>query len=69
MVHELNQPLTAVLSYNQAALRLLDQQQQDKAMPLLDAAVIQIKRISTLLLQFRQKLAHEQVILQEVESA
>ncbi|CAI2010402.1 Sensor protein ZraS [Serratia fonticola] len=67
MVHELNQPLTAVLSYNQAALRLLDQQQQNKAVPLLDAAVIQIKRISTLLLQFRQKLAHEQVVLQEVD--
>ena len=66
MVHELNQPLTAVLSYNQAALRLLDQQQQDKAVPLLDAAVIQIKRISTLLLQFRQKLVHDQMVLQEV---
>lgn len=65
MVHELNQPLTAVLSYNQAALRLLGQQ-QDKAVPLLDAAVIQIKRISTLLLQFRQKLVHDQMVLQEV---
>lgn len=66
MVHELNQPLTAVLSYNQAALRLINQQQIDKVAPLLDAAVIQIKRISTLLLQFRQKLAHEQVVLQAV---
>ncbi len=66
IVHELNQPLTAVLSYNQAALRLIDQQQVDNVAPLLDAAVIQIKRISTLLLQFRQKLAHEQVVFQEV---
>lgn len=67
IVHELNQPLTAVLSYNQAALRLIGQQQADKAAPLLDAAVIQIKRISTLLLQFRQKLADDRVVYQLVD--
>jgi signal transduction histidine kinase len=66
IVHELNQPLTAILSYNQAALRLLDQQQGHQVPPLLDAAVIQIKRISALLLHFRQKLIHEQVALQAV---
>ncbi|MFC0229456.1 sensor histidine kinase [Serratia aquatilis] len=66
IVHELNQPLTAVLSYNQAALRLIGQQQMHKVAPLLDAAVIQIKRISTLLLHFRQKLTLEQVAFQEV---
>ncbi|WP_431223189.1 sensor histidine kinase [Serratia sp. L9] len=67
IVHELNQPLTAVLSYNQAALRLIGQQQTVKAAPLLDAAVIQIKRISTLLLQFRQKLADDRVVYQQVD--
>lgn len=66
IVHELNQPLTAILSYNQAALRLINQQQVDQVPPLLDAAVIQIKRISALLLQFRQKLAHDQVAFQAV---
>ncbi|WON78014.1 HAMP domain-containing sensor histidine kinase [Serratia sp. UGAL515B_01] len=66
IIHELNQPLTAVLSYNQAALRLISQQQTNKVAPLLDAAVIQIKRISTLLLHFRQKLTLEQVAFQEV---
>lgn len=66
MVHELNQPLTAVLSYHQAALRLINLQQVEKAVPLLDAAVIQIKRIATLLLQFRQKLAHDPVVFQQV---
>lgn len=66
IVHELNQPLTAVLSYNQAALRLISQQQMHKVAPLLDAAVIQIKRISALLLHFRQKLTLEQVAFQEV---
>ncbi|HGM5493206.1 TPA: sensor histidine kinase [Serratia fonticola] len=67
MVHELNQPLTAILSYNQAALRLINQQQPDQAAPLLDAAVIQIKRIGTLLLQFRHKLSHDHVVYQQVD--
>lgn len=67
MVHELNQPLTAILSYNQAALRLINQQQADQAAPLLDAAVVQIKRIGTLLLQFRHKLAHDHVVYQQVD--
>ncbi|MGL4546385.1 MAG: sensor histidine kinase [Plesiomonas sp.] len=66
IVHELNQPLTAILSYNQAALRLLNQQQAHQVPPLLDAAVIQINRISGLLLQFRQKLIHDQVVFQAV---
>jgi len=69
IVHELNQPLTAILSYNQAALRLLDQQQAHQVPPLLDAAVIQIKRISALLMQFRQKLTHDQMALQAVNLA
>ncbi|AHG21687.1 histidine kinase [Chania multitudinisentens RB-25] len=66
IVHELNQPLTAILGYNQAALRLIDQQQIDKVPPLLDAAVTQIKRISALLQQFRQKLANSQAAFQKV---
>lgn len=66
IVHELNQPLTAALSYNQAALRLIKQQQAHDAPPLLDASVVQIKRISDLLLQFRQKLSREQRELRPV---
>lgn len=66
IVHELNQPLTAALSYNQAALRLIRQQQVQEVPPLLDATVVQIKRISDLLLQFRQKLTREQRELQPV---
>lgn len=66
IVHELNQPLTAALSYNQAALRLIKQQQVQDVSPLLDATVVQIKRISDLLLQFRQKLTREQRELQPV---
>lgn len=66
IVHELNQPLTAILSYNQTALRLLRQQQGQNVQPLLEAAVVQIKRISALLLGFRQKLNSETLDLQPV---
>ena len=59
MVHELNQPLTAIMSYNQAAVRLLKQNTPAQVPDLLDAAVLQIKRIDALLNQFRQKLTRE----------
>ncbi|RPH27805.1 GHKL domain-containing protein [Buttiauxella warmboldiae] len=66
MVHELNQPLTAILSYSQTAQRLIKQQQAEKAQPLLDASVIQTKRISALLLEFREKLHSDEQVLQAV---
>jgi len=67
MVHELNQPLTAVLSYSQTAQRLIKQQQAEKAEPLLDAAVMQTRRISSLLLAFREKLHSDEQTLQPVD--
>ncbi|HKN03696.1 MAG TPA: ATP-binding protein [Buttiauxella sp.] len=66
MVHELNQPLTAILSYSQTAQRLIKQEQAQKAQPLLDAAVMQTKRISALLLAFREKLHSDEQALQPV---
>lgn len=66
LAHELNQPLTATLSYNQAALRLINQRQPQNAAPLLDAAVVQIKRIGELIQAFRQRLGSEQVAPQPV---
>ncbi|SUW64287.1 Sensor protein fixL [Buttiauxella agrestis] len=66
MVHELNQPLTAILSYSQTAQRLIKQQQAEKAQPLLDASVMQTKRISALLLAFREKLHNDEQALQPV---
>ncbi|RJT27027.1 sensor histidine kinase [Buttiauxella izardii] len=66
MVHELNQPLTAILSYSQTAQRLIKNQQAEKAQPLLDAAVMQTKRISALLLAFREKLHSDEQVLQPV---
>lgn len=66
MVHELNQPLTAILSYSQTAQRLIAHQQAEKAQPLLDASVMQTKRISALLLAFREKLNSDEQPLQPV---
>ncbi|MCS3602792.1 signal transduction histidine kinase [Buttiauxella sp. BIGb0471] len=66
MVHELNQPLTAILSYSQTAQRLIKQQQAEKAQPLLDASVMQTKRISALLLAFREKLHSDEQALQPI---
>ncbi len=66
MVHELNQPLTAILSYNQTALSLLKQEKTTEIAPLLDAAVVQTKRISALLTDLRQKMHSDHVSLQPV---
>ncbi|MCW2488800.1 sensor histidine kinase [Candidatus Symbiopectobacterium sp. NZEC127] len=66
MVHELNQPLTAILSYNQTALSLLKQERSAEIAPLLDAAVVQTKRISALLTDLRQKMHSDHVPLQPV---
>lgn len=66
MVHELNQPLTAILSYNQTALSLLKQEKSAEIAPLLDAAVVQTKRISALLTDLRQKMHSDHVPLQPV---
>ncbi|VEC00396.1 Sensor protein ZraS [Cedecea lapagei] len=67
MVHELNQPLTAIMSYNQAAVRLIKQESTAQVPDLLDASVLQIKRIDALLSQFRQKLTSERAEYQQVE--
>lgn len=67
MVHELNQPLSAIMSYNQAAVRLIKQDNPAQVPELLDAAVLQIKRIDGLLSQFRQKLTSERAEHQRVD--
>ncbi|MFI3310668.1 histidine kinase dimerization/phospho-acceptor domain-containing protein [Ewingella allii] len=66
IMHELNQPLTAILSYNQTALRLIQQQRTEQVPSLLDAAVVQIKRTDALLQQFRQKLTGQQADYQPI---
>ena len=65
IAHELNQPLTATLTYNQTALRLLPPQ-DEKVAPLLTASVEQIKRIAALLDRLRTLLSRGQINLQPV---
>lgn len=65
IAHELNQPLTATLTYNQTALRLLPPQDSQVA-PLLVASVEQIKRIAALLDRLRTLLSRGQINLQPV---
>ncbi|CNH40301.1 two-component sensor kinase [Yersinia thracica] len=65
IAHELNQPLTATLTYNQTALRLLPPQ-DEKVAPLLVASVEQIKRIAALLDRLRTLLSRGQINLQPV---
>lgn len=67
IMHELNQPLTAILSYNQAAQRLIKQNNSEPVPALLDAAVVQIKRTDALLQGFRHKLANEQTDYQPID--
>lgn len=56
MAHELNQPLSAVMSYNQSALRLLEMQQYERIPAVLEASVLQVRRISSLLQAWRDNL-------------
>ncbi|EEL2954551.1 sensor histidine kinase [Salmonella enterica] len=67
MVHELNQPLTAIMSYNQTAVRLIKQDNTVQVSGLLEASVLQIKRIDALLSQFRHKLINERMVYQFVK--
>ncbi|TDB60273.1 sensor histidine kinase [Photorhabdus khanii] len=66
IVHELNQPLTAIMSYNQTALRLMKKQQYDKITSILDSSILQTQRIANLLTQYRQKLTTGNIVLQAV---
>ena len=67
IVHELNQPLTAIMSYNQAAVRLIKKNDPVKIPELLEASVLQIKRIDALLSQFRLKLTSKRAEYQPVD--
>ncbi|XWY11339.1 sensor histidine kinase [Photorhabdus asymbiotica UENP] len=66
IVHELNQPLTAIMSYNQSALRLIKKQQYDKVISVLDSSILQTQRIANLLTQYHEKLTTGSTILQPV---
>ncbi|MCP1113619.1 sensor histidine kinase [Enterobacter sp. 168J2] len=67
IVHEINQPLTAVQTWIQGAQR---QQQQDNPQAVsqaLAAALLQTQRISALLTRFREHVVQEKVTLRETD--
>ncbi|KFC11286.1 two-component sensor protein [Trabulsiella guamensis ATCC 49490] len=69
IVHEINQPLTAVQTWIQGAERQLNNQQPDAAMQALSAARVQTQRISDLLTRFRAHVVQEPVTLTAVDLA
>jgi len=67
IVHEINQPLTAVQTWIQGAQR---QQQRDNPQAVaqaLEAALTQTQRISALLTRFREHVVQEKVTLRETD--
>jgi signal transduction histidine kinase len=63
IVHEINQPLTAVQTWIQGAERLLKNQRPDAALQALGPALVQTQRISDLLTRFRAHVVQEPVTL------
>ncbi|MRS88657.1 two-component sensor histidine kinase [Enterobacteriaceae bacterium RIT714] len=69
IVHEINQPLTAVQTWIQGAQRQLAQDNAQTASRALDAALIQTQRISELLTRFREHVIQEKVTLRATDLA
>ncbi|MCU6666269.1 sensor histidine kinase [Silvania hatchlandensis] len=69
IVHEINQPLTAVQTWIQGAQRQLGQGNPEVVAQALGAALIQTQRINALLTRFREHVAQEEVTLREVDLA
>lgn len=69
IVHEINQPLTAVQTWIQGAQRQLGQGNPEAVAQALGAALIQTQRINALLTRFREHVAQEEVTLREVDLA
>ncbi|MCU6671303.1 ATP-binding protein [Enterobacteriaceae bacterium H4N4] len=67
IVHEINQPLTAVQTWIQGAQRQLVQGNSAAVSQALAAALIQTQRINALLTRFREHVAEEEVTLREVD--
>lgn len=65
IVHEINQPLTAVQTWIQGAQRQQAQDNPQAVSQALAAALVQTQRISALLTRFREHVVQEKVILRE----
>ena len=69
IVHEINQPLTAVQTWIQGAQRQLNQNNPAAVSRALGSALVQTQRISELLTRFREHVTQDAVTLSEVDLA
>jgi len=69
IVHEINQPLTAVQTWIQGAQRQLRQGNPEAVSQALGSALVQTQRIGELLTRFREHVTQERVDLVEVDLA
>ncbi|MBZ0057390.1 MULTISPECIES: sensor histidine kinase [unclassified Leclercia] len=69
IVHEINQPLTAVQTWIQGAQRQLDQDNPAAVSQALGSALVQTRRIGELLTRFREHVTQDAVTLGEVDLA
>ena len=69
IVHEINQPLTAVQTWVQGAQRQLQQDNPQAVSQALAAALTQTQRIGALLTRFREHVVQEKVTLRETDLA
>lgn len=69
IVHEINQPLTAVQTWIQGAQRQLHQGNPEAVSQALGSALVQTQRIADLLTRFREHVTEERVELGEVDLA
>lgn len=69
IVHEINQPLTAVQTWIQGAQRQLQQDNPGAVSQALGSALVQTQRIGELLTRFREHVIQERVDLVEVDLA
>lgn len=69
IAHELNQPLTAILSYNQACIRMFqeDQVDKDKILQAMKSSAAQSKRASQIIQQLRNFVSKKGNPLQTIE--
>ncbi|GEM47016.1 sensor histidine kinase [Deinococcus cellulosilyticus] len=62
MAHELNQPLTAILSHSQGALRVLQEGEMDLARTALERTVTQAKRAGEIIQRLRAQLTRQPLV-------
>ncbi|WP_449542304.1 sensor histidine kinase [Enterobacter ludwigii] len=67
IVHEINQPLTAVQTWIQGAQRQQQQANPRAVSQALAAALVQTQRISALLTRFREHVVQEKVTLRDID--